>query len=187
MQAEEIRNKCKDFLDAYIFGETLSVNGEEISVQGIRRQRPLEGVVPLGEDGRELDEFPEEAPMPELDGIEVDIEEEDKTEAGVLLDFIPIENAKVTLESSTPPSIFIEFILCDNYPPEKLDQLINPEDFDGKRIVTIPQDSRFHLWVTQCLERLYNYLGDDALKVEFTVDTFTDRFERLVEAELIPT
>lgn len=186
MTPQEIAEESRTFLRTYILGGPILVEGQEVTLIGIRRRRPFEGFVPPLEQAR--DELPEEAPMPELDGLVVELEDDGSVE-GVVLDFIPLENAVVTLEPAEDPTISIIFVLCTNYPPEQLANLIDPADFTGKRIVTLPQDPRFHLWVVQCLDVLYHRLGGDlgnkAIEAQFVVDTLTDRFEELLAAGLI--
>jgi hypothetical protein len=175
---QEIADECNSFLRTYILGP--SPPGK---VRGIRRQRPLEGVLAENYPEGNESELPDEQPMPELDGLEVEIGDGDEKENGVVLDIIPLENATALVDSEGNGStIRITFIFCTNYPSH----LINPEDdkYEGKRIVVFPQDPRFRLWVAQCLDILYHHLGCDASSVNFDVELFADRYENLVKDEL---
>lgn len=187
MTPQEGAQDCQSFLNAYIFGEDIQVEDEVVRINGIRRRRPSPGLV--AEPGSDQEEFPDEAPMPDLDNVEVQVENGVASEAGVLLDFINIENALVTLAAGDVPTIRIEFVVCENYPPEQLAGLIDPADFAGKRIVTVPQDSRIHLWVTLCLDALYHHLGRNAGKddpeLRFEAEIVSGRFEELQAAGLI--
>jgi len=177
---QEIAEKCNLFFRSYILGP-----GPSGEVRGIRRQRPLEGVIAEHyPEGNEI-ELPDEQPMPELDGLEVEVGDGEEKENGVVLDIIPLENAIALADSEEDSStVSINFIFCTNYPLNCFPDL-KDDRYKGKRIVVFPQDPRFRIWVAQCLESLYHNLDCDASTVNFDIEIFSDRYENLVIDELI--
>jgi hypothetical protein len=189
---KEIANECNVYFKSYILGD---VTEDTI---GIRRQRPLKSIE-IKYDTDEIEEglpykreLPDQHPTPETDGIEIDVgEDEEKREEGVLFDFIPLEYAQATVDPPDSSTIRIKIAFCINYPlDERLAHLMKPEDYEdyksrGKRIVVFPQDSRFHIWVYQCLDILYHHLGEDAESVQFEIEIIFDRFENLQEENLV--
>jgi hypothetical protein len=190
--SQEIAGDCNAFFKSYILGDASR------DLVGIRRQRPIEAIEitdePQGnqDEPRYKRELPGQHPTPEIDGIEVEVGEDgENKEEGVLFDFIPLEYAIATVDPPDSSTIRIKIVFCINYPlDERLAHLMKPEEYEdykarGKRIVVFPQDSRFHIWVCQCLDILYHYLGEDAESVQFEVEITFDRFENLQEENLV--
>lgn len=186
---QDIADECNALFQIYILGDVSE------HLEGIRRHRPLKGVEIIDDSNSDhpyRSQLPDQHPMPEIDGLEVDVGNDGgKDEEGVIFDFIPLEYANATVDPPDSSTIHIRIVFCTNYPlDERLAHLMNPEDYaryeaQHKRIVVFPQDSRFHIWVYQLLDILHQHLGEDTQSMQFEVETTFDRFENLQEENLV--
>lgn len=173
----EIAQEVSELLRLVIIGD-LTPPSEGPQIKGLRRSRPQEA----SEDVAHVEAAFEQAPMPELEELTVELPGPDGegVEQAVVMDVIPLENAMCRVQGDR---ITIDFVFCDNYPKHLFDAV--PKDHPAlTRVVTVPGDPRRELWMMACLEIVQGHLGDEAPLVDFDVDWVSGRYEDLQKDEL---
>jgi len=102
------------------------------------------------------------------------------SEAGVrqkalVLDFVPLEHAEVTVDGGT---VVAQFFYGDSYPARLFGRV-----GDFTRVVPVPCMVRREVWMSNCVEILLQRLGDEVMDVDFEFDWVCGPLEALDAAE----
>lgn len=172
-EPHDVAQRTNAYLRELILG-ALDPNDQR---KGWRRMRPLAS----NDDPGTVHARVDQCPMPDLHGERLSVELDDGgIEQAVLADIIPLESALARVEGQT---VMLDFVFCDSYPVHLVPGVPNI-DPSVTRVRTLREDSRRELWMSMCLEMLYNLLGDDALKVDFDVEWISGDYEELQALEL---